>query len=69
MEVVDKLGCGILLAINLLEAASDARRNSAVFVGFGGTPLPPHLSKAWLGAGFAKSVCKILVAKSLEVKI
>jgi len=34
-----------------------------------GTPLPPYPLKALLGAGFAKSVGKILISKILEVKI
>src|SRR5580698_1599451 len=33
------------------------------------TPLPPHPLNALTGAGSAKSVCKILMSKSLEVKI
>jgi hypothetical protein len=32
-------------------------------------PLPPTPVKCLTGAGFAKSVCKILRAKELEVKI
>ena len=36
---------------------------------FGGYPPPPGSLKRLLGAGFTKSVCKILIAKSLEVKI
>jgi hypothetical protein len=32
-------------------------------------PLPPHPVKGLRGAGCAKSVCKILRAKELEVKI
>jgi hypothetical protein len=32
-------------------------------------PLPPTPVKGLTGAGFAKSVCKILRAKGLEVKI
>src|SRR5260370_29564168 len=35
----------------------------------GGYPPPPALLKALLGAGFTKSVRKILMSKSLEVKI
>jgi len=34
-----------------------------------GTPPLPHLLKALLGAGSAKSVCKILMSNILEVKI
>jgi hypothetical protein len=34
-----------------------------------GTPLPPIPLNGLLGAGFAKSVCKILIADHLEVKI
>jgi hypothetical protein len=33
------------------------------------SPLPPTPVKGLTGAGFAKSVCKILRAKELEVKI
>ena len=34
-----------------------------------GYPPPPVPLKTLLGAGFAKSVCKILISKNLEVKI
>jgi hypothetical protein len=34
-----------------------------------GYPLPPIPVKTLLGAGFAKSVCKILIADGLRVKI
>jgi hypothetical protein len=36
---------------------------------FGGIPPPPIPRKGLLGAGLAKSVCKILIADGLEVKI
>ncbi len=39
-----------------------------VFTFEGVPPLPLPL-KALLGAGFAKSVCKVLMSKNLEVKI
>jgi len=35
----------------------------------GGIPPPPLPLNGLLGAGLAKSVCKILIADSLEVKI
>jgi hypothetical protein len=35
----------------------------------GGTPLPPTPLNSLLGAGSAKSLGKILMSKSLEVKI
>jgi hypothetical protein len=38
-------------------------------IDFGGTPPPPCPCNSLLGAGFAKSVCKILIADGLEVKI
>ena len=34
-----------------------------------GYPPPPIPLKALLGAGFAKSVCKILMSNNLEIKI
>jgi len=36
---------------------------------FSGIPPPPIPWKGLLGAGLAKSVCKILIADGLEVKI
>ena len=68
MVVVGKLDCGILLVINLLQSLAKrdgAVRSSLVL----GVPPSPHPLKGLLGAGFAKSVAKILMAKSLEVKI
>jgi hypothetical protein len=39
------------------------------FGGAGVSPLPPTPVKGLTGAGFAKSVCKILKAKELKLKI
>jgi hypothetical protein len=40
-----------------------------ISIDFGGIPPPRYPLNGLLGAGFAKSVCKILRANGLEVKI
>jgi hypothetical protein len=64
MVVVDKLDCGILLVINLLAVAGEARRIDAIFAYFGGTPLPPP-SERLAGRGVYKKCLQNLHAKEL----
>jgi hypothetical protein len=70
-----------LLAISLVENLRKINRKVSRFRGrwgvkdfgyssyFLGYPPSPHPRNGLLGAGLAKSVCKILNAKNLEVKI
>src|SRR5258708_3124329 len=60
--------CGIKARIN---SGRGLGRQDRQFGGaiFGVSPPPPYPLKGLLGAGSAKSVCKILMSKSLGVKI
>ena len=64
-----ELGAGSLLWISSRNKLARCVFRFAVIGAFGGYPPPPGSLKRLLGAGFTKSVCKILIAKSLEVKI
>jgi len=62
-------GLWIFALKNLANDRSKGWAELGKTIDIGGIPPPPHLLKGLLGAGFAKSVCKILMANGLEVKI
>src|SRR5271168_2793852 len=65
MVEVDKLACGILLAINLLAVAGEALWSSAIFACFGVPPLPPP-SERPAGRGVCKKRRQNLDGKELR---